>query len=420
MSNKKVIYFNYTFSFLVAFILFRKLLPDYSQMYVALEFLFLLVGVCLYYFNGGKKIELDKKVAVFFILYCVLGVFSALSNTGLSQYLLIQTVLNCKVILVLLYVLMFYDDAVFSRFMNFILYTTTVFLIFEVLAPNQYYTIFPGTSESSTIPGTNINRLSGFFIHPGQLAFFCISFIFYQIIRKIKSGGSFGKGMYLAIFFLILTGQRVEILMLPGALLVNWFLGYKRSLVVASYPIIIIIVACLLVALAPVILESFSSFFVDDGDLSETAPRRVIFQESLFIASTYFPLGSGFATFGSAQSILNPNSAYDLTYLTGLWWYENGMFLFDFFWGSVIAEAGYLGLGFYLFFILTMLLHFYKGVAEVRGAFEIKVLYLYFSLYFLINSIGTPFLNGSLLMLLFFFCLLMSFSSVEGSNDECY
>jgi hypothetical protein len=208
--------------------------------------------------------------------------------------------------------------------------------------------------------------------------------------------------------------------MLPGALVINWMLNYKRSFTIASYPIVLIIAVVSVILLKPILYESFSSFLSDEDTLSNVAPRKVIFQESVYIASTYFPFGSGFATFGSGQSVSNPNSVYDLTSMSGLWWYENGMYLFDFFWGSVIAETGYVGTIFYLLFLLTIFVKYFLSIGEYESSFKIRVLYVCFSLYFIFNTIGTPFLNGSLLMLLLFFCLLSSFGSIKRTSHESY
>lgn len=76
--------------------------------------------------------------------------------------------------------------------------------------------------------------------------------------------------------------------------------------------------------------------------------RKILTDDSIRIAKNYFPFGSGFGTFGSNIAAQNYSKLYlKLGYYrmrdSGL--EEDGNFLSDTFWPTVIAQTGWIGLG---------------------------------------------------------------------------
>jgi hypothetical protein len=289
------------------------------------------------------------------------------------------------------------------RFFEILLLVNLLFIVVELFAPTLYYGLLPGTSAPSVIPGTSIKRYSGFFIHPGQMAFFCLSYLF---LLFFYNRGIYRNCFYmmLAMSFIVLSGQRVEILFVLILLFVFLVNKFKANSLVISFS------GKMLFLLAfPVLIFVFYNF--DSAGLlsgqfleidKDVMPRMVILNESLYLSSFYFPLGSGLATFGSAQSVDNIHSVYHMTYLEGLWWYENNMYLFDFFWGSVLAESGWFGLISYFLCLVGLFVTFNKRVGNNDRTSSVKIVFIVYYLYFILNTLGTPFLSGSLLMLLMF------------------
>lgn len=99
------------------------------------------------------------------------------------------------------------------------------------------------------------------------------------------------------------------------------------------------------------------------GELTSTA---------ILIARQSFPLGGGFATFGSAVTA-DPNYYSPLYYLYGLaniWGLEpdNILFISDTFWPVVLGEFGFLGLGLYVSALGLLMLICYRIGPTVRIA----------------------------------------------------
>lgn len=86
----------------------------------------------------------------------------------------------------------------------------------------------------------------------------------------------------------------------------------------------------------------FSHYF-----LGELTPRLFLVQQSVAVASDFFPLGAGGGTFGSAVSKMYYSELYYDLGFSGRWGLTetDNRFLNDNFWPMVIAQYGILGLG---------------------------------------------------------------------------
>lgn len=92
--------------------------------------------------------------------------------------------------------------------------------------------------------------------------------------------------------------------------------------------------------------------------------RKILTDDSIRIAKNYFPFGSGFGTFGSNIAAQNYSKLYlKLGYYrmrdSGL--EEDGNFLSDTFWPTVIAQTGWIGLGSFCLAILSMLIYILRS-----------------------------------------------------------
>ena len=93
---------------------------------------------------------------------------------------------------------------------------------------------------------------------------------------------------------------------------------------------------------------------------NDTTARKILTDDSIRIANNYFPIGSGFGSFGSSMAAQHYSKLYQkLGYYkmksSGL--DEDGDFLSDTFWPTVIAQTGWLGLVAFCLAILSMLIY---------------------------------------------------------------
>lgn len=108
-----------------------------------------------------------------------------------------------------------------------------------------------------------------------------------------------------------------------------------------------------------------SGFQIREYLLNRISPRMLLIRYGFITANDYFPLGSGFATYGSDQAARN----YSPLYVKYGWTYryamgiENGSALNDNYLATIVGEIGYIGL--LLFLILLFLI--FKQINAIRN-----------------------------------------------------
>jgi len=132
---------------------------------------------------------------------------------------------------------------------------------------------------------------------------------------------------------------------------------------------------------------------------SHFSPRRILLTDSIRIAAERFPLGAGFATFGSTMAAQYYSPLY--TQLG----YENldGMYpgyttyLTDSFWPIVIGQFGFIGLA---FFVILEVLMLRESFAAVRKDRSLGFAMLAVQILMLVNSLAeTAFFNPTSLLM---------------------
>lgn len=167
-----------------------------------------------------------------------------------------------------------------------------------------------------------------------------------------------------------------------------------------------------LIGLSCFILGSFQI----DRYLSNTnAPRHLFYKYSLITAKDFFPLGSGFATYGSDMAYKNYSPLY---YKYGFnirhgMMKDRGQFLNDNYWPMVLGQFGYGGclLLIYIMYIIV------KEIQLIKNR-KIKTMLLIIYLYFIIHSIGSSILTSSSGVFGFIFMAIAMNLDKEEKNEK--
>ncbi|MDC8829556.1 hypothetical protein [Alteromonas gilva] len=404
---------------LIIFIFIKKITTGQAQQFIVILELLVVSIAILYYVSKDGLLRIPSKFLILlFLSYIAFGMIGPIINETFNVYTIIQTVLNLKIFLLLLYLYNSSRSTIFSeKFLLFVLIINTVLILFEMLFTGLYSSLFPGTTVGSVVPGTSILRYSGLFNHPGQLALFAFVIFTSSLCNKTSKYTKYIT--YLSFVGIILAMQRPELIFSIAliALYTCYRLEIKSRSLIASIAILTALTISIIASnkISSILISNFGVFVNTSGQLLDMAPRTALLLQSVTLANQYFPFGTGFATFGSGQSINNPENVYHLTSLIGIWWFENGMYYFDFFWGSVISETGYFGfLSLSLFVVILMFKLITKNpYYNKRKIFNFHNLVLYLlCFYFILNSLGTPIINGSILQL---FLLLFLIKNLKVS-----
>lgn len=126
--------------------------------------------------------------------------------------------------------------------------------------------------------------------------------------------------------------------------------------------------------------------------MNDTAPRALLLKYGIQTANRYFPLGSGFATYGSEMAKVYYSKLYYQYGFNAVWGMGkyDGRFLNDNYWPMVIGQIGYFGgvLFAYIYFII-----FRSMQKKCSDRIERAILITNY-LYILIHSLGSASLTS--------------------------
>ena len=135
------------------------------------------------------------------------------------------------------------------------------------------------------------------------------------------------------------------------------------------------------------------TYQINEYLLNENAPRRVFFEYAFKTANDYFPLGSGFATYGSEQAKREYSPLYYQYGFDTMWGLgpNDGFFLNDNYWPTVIGQFGWIGT---IFMLAVYVKLFFTFANKKMGNAQKAYLYGAFVQY-MVHAIGSAILTSS-------------------------
>lgn len=288
----------------------------------------------------------------FFAAYAILGMVSAVMNSVPPNIWLLGGFLFLKGPLLLLGILQIDwrrdDIPKIVRFSTAALLVVLLSALINAMAPEAWNAIVGRQPVSYRL---GIPSLTGIFDHPvGLGSTMGLAFLAILSYRRVVERSLVSFVLMIATAAVgILTFRRKSVasvlivavgtrLALPGL--------KAKSILLLS----LVIPIALIVAWEPltqVVASTYDEYFTN---IDSTA-RTTMTIDSVTLAAAAFPLGVGLGRFGSAVAASNYSPLYDelgYTRVYGMGPGERGGFLTDTFWPSILAEAGFLGLVFYL------------------------------------------------------------------------
>ncbi len=149
----------------------------------------------------------------------------------------------------------------------------------------------------------------------------------------------------------------------------------------------------IVIIIGVIILIVAGWFQIETYILNENAPRRLFFEYAFKTANNYFPLGSGFGTFGSDQAARNYSQLYYQYGFNKLFGMtpEDGSFLSDTFWPMAIGQFGWVGGILYISAYIMIFLSFKNNKYNSQTK---AFLYAAF-LQYMIHAVGSAILSSS-------------------------
>lgn len=237
-----------------------------------------------------------------------------------------------------------------------------------------------------------------------MMVLFCLIICVFTIHKH----RNFNIYLIIAIVQLVFTTKGISIVTAGAMIIILYYVRKKDELNVKS----IILIICTSVVLG--------SYQISEYLMNDVAPRARFFKYGIITALSYFPLGSGFATYGSdmAAKYYSPlyiqfgfNSLYGMNSL-------DHSFLNDNYWPMVMGQFGFVG----LLLGLIIVYRFFRIIQDTQlGKLE-KAILLSAFVYMVVASIGTSIFTTSATIILGLGIILglkMEKGKEDSVNDIC-
>lgn len=310
----------FIFKSLTGFVLKRE-----EQKIVGWSFALLILGLLsslVFYIQPVQAVLVDA-FTCFKFLFAYLGIRSLYSERISPFFIDKNFNLIAKIFAVLFFVLTLHDS-IFAPFFPYFDYRYSLYSI------RLFYPHPQGLAEPciilTCILASSLER------HKSNLVYILMfAFVIFRTLR-VKSIG------FILVFFILLV-------------LVYWMKLHSDSV------ILVLLLCCGLY----VSWDQLQNVFLND-----TQARAIMLRGSFVVANQYFPLGSGFGTFGSHMASVYYSPIYSAFGYGKL--YEmsakSGSFLTDIFWPTVIAQFGYIG----LLLFLVIVFYLFKMAFQLKKA----------------------------------------------------
>ncbi|MBN8048017.1 hypothetical protein J0A94_09220 [Paraclostridium bifermentans] len=229
-----------------------------------------------------------------------------------------------------------------------------------------------------------IETVSVGFGHPSELSFMAISIMVLQLYMYILLGKNLKKYKYILIksFFIVLFAGRINSIIFCLAYIIIFNINnitkkLKKSYIIPFIPIFIYISKSRII----------SEFLKDDS------ARGTLYKVSWKIAKDFFPLGSGFGTFGTEFSRRNYSPLYYRYHISSKYGLspEWPAYITDAHWAATLGETGFVGIFIYATICIIMT-YIVLGVEKTNLKLKLSISSLW--IYGIISSFSDTILMG--------------------------
>lgn len=314
----------------------------------------LLLGLCIFWHTGTLE-KSDRVLGLFSIILFVIGVTgNIVFDIQDSPFAVAVDAFTClKIFLVYLMTRRLINQS--NVYIDMLILVGKAFIVvcvFLFIVHLSGVTHFGGDRKMLGI--LNYNFLYG---HPTELAAFLVGFAAIFLLNKADSPWVITSAILLA------ATQRSKAIAMAGVLILLCI--YNNTRRAKRIPPLWFLVGVAIV----ITLLGINQFVFYYGD--DSSARSLLSIKGFEIAARYFPLGSGFATFGTYMSGVYYSPLYYSYGLSAVWGLIPGKveFVSDCFWPAVVAQFGFIGLIVILVCIVSMFISYAKGCRCGRISF---------------------------------------------------
>lgn len=309
------------------------------------------ITICL---NFWKRVEEDRLLGLLLLLWLLhsgLGLLSTVLGRSQLMAAVWQLQYNLKWPLMFgLGLLVARGETGELRLRQLLSWSWVVLLaciVLEIAWPGGHEMLFdvPPDLHPNPILGFGL-RYRGPFFHSGYLALSCALLVSACLALALAGRGR--RWLWLALVYgglALLSGQRQELFALAVCIAIFLLLAGRRHgylfLLLGIFLGGIVLAGGMFLDQMPgeAVLAQWG-LIEGTGTLSE---RAILSLNGVQVAERYFPLGSGWGTYGGVGAQKFDQSLFVELGFGRYWWFRRGLFLVDTYWPGVVAETGFAG-----------------------------------------------------------------------------
>ncbi len=348
----------YICNIIIFALLWQGAIQNYTNFRYVDEVIALFFGLFLLW-NAmkGQKISLyksEKKALYCTVAFFIIGCLSVIVFNYQNDFFygFISGIFSCKSFIAYFGARIFFqkytmDEKNLKRMLKFIEWSM-IFSMF-LLIYDQFIPIFQHSNQRFGLSPSYY-----FFEHPTELSCYGVVSLILSIYLRDYLG--YKKRIYMnyipAIVIVLISARYKAIAFICFFVLMRMFLPYMRKLKLSK----------MIMAVPVVLLVTYKQIIRYFTDI--TSSRGALYYNSFLIARDHFPLGSGFATYGTEYSrsryspIYYEYGVYRVYGLTPL----HPAFITDTMWAGIIGEAGVFGTLCVIMFFIFLYITLYKEI----------------------------------------------------------
>ena len=207
------------------------------------------------------------------------------------------------------------------------------------------------------------------FSRVGGLYTSCVGFLMIQAMDISYNGNSWIKRILLIMTIIVMCSTLRARAFSYAAIFIVGFLIIQGKYRLRLWHLVVVTLVGIIIA-----FPQFRFYFIDNANQA----RNVLLKYGIITAIAYFPLGSGFSTYGTYMASRMGSSLYSRYKFYNYYGLGrvNKAYLTDTYWPAIIAEFGFLG-GIIMFaIIMTIIIYSYKKLKHGNKMILFSVMYL--------------------------------------------
>lgn len=307
--------------------------------------------VIIYLIRNNGKIKIERKDIIIVICLIIIITIGLLANI-INEYQSLTYILSDLLVFLKFFLMYFSVQIILKGKLNgynklISLHVKIItFTLFVLTIINYIFNFWPPQSYRY---GIGVNQIC--FTHPTMLVAVTVALMCNLVYFKYEKERFYILTLIMQILLIISTLRMKAIAFAAVSILLMIYI-VKVNKKIKILNVLLVAGVCILISYNQIIY-----YFTDDS-----FARTALLETSFKIANDKFPLGTGFATFGSFFSGVNYSPVYELYGINNIWGLreDNPAFISDTFWPMIIGQFGYIGTILYMICIMLIFLKIQK------------------------------------------------------------